>query len=145
MVETAKWRLCRPTTIEQIHGKKTPEPGTLMIVHAAFDAKGFIVDEDKAESPCASLAKNPEVRLFIEPLENDLFEVHYKYRSSLDFLVDTVRLYVVNEFAFVALKPERFPAPDDDFLITWCFPASTDERDVVRACRTAEGKLVYIF
>jgi hypothetical protein len=150
MIETARHRLCPPVSVDRVHGDATPDFGTLMIIHEPYNAKGFIVDAEASDNVavpfCTELEKKPDIRLFIEPLENGLFEVHYKYRESTDFIVEIMPIYLVNGFAGVALNQEVFPTrPDNDFMQTNSFPASTDERDVVRACLTAEGKRVYIF
>lgn len=105
-----------------------------------YNCKGFISDEDTLGIESVQM----DIRAIVSPLSDYKFEIKYKFRNSLQFIVDTFNIYSMDTKFSIALpfESERPEFNPEDIGYWNFFPASTDERDVVFV-KQEEDKVIF--
>jgi hypothetical protein len=113
-------------------------------------AKGFIIDResysDTSEhfTPTLTSADSCNMRVIVEPLTDSLCLIQYKWKGSIDFIVDTCYLFHYGASYIAFLKPIYTKDALRKTVTYWYYgPSSTDEREVVKIYRDEENRTLF--
>ena len=123
----------------------------MIFLHQIYEGKGFLIDNNiparhKTKTPVTVCRDSIDQRAIIQPIDDNLFKVKYKWKQSNTFHTDTCAVYTFNDADYVAFTIDKFPdhktkAKNIFVGLGWA-PASTDDREVLKACKSTENTVI---